>query len=299
MAASGARMTVASSAIGFDPPSRSSSAPAAAEDRRELRHPRHHHDRRRHRRRHRADQDVAVLHVRQLVRDARPRARARRACGGCPRWPPRPRATGCGPVANAFGDVVGDDVDLRHRQARALGEPRDDLRRAGARARPAARGTSPARSCRRTSTTRSSSRRRTRRPSSRPPDPPSSSPSTSSTPLISSEQQGGLDRVAHVAYPIDSLAARSGAAARPAARRASARLSSVDVLVERVGAVADGTEAVECRDAERGREVPVRAAAGAAFAEVRPSSAADLARQLVQRARPRRCVRAAGGRTRR
>ena len=55
-----------------------------------------HHDRGRQRRRHRAGEDVAMLHVRQFVRDARLRVRRRSGSAGCLRWPPRPRAPGCG-----------------------------------------------------------------------------------------------------------------------------------------------------------------------------------------------------------
>ena len=94
-------MIVASSAIGLLP-SRSSSRPppkniAKRDD---------HHDRRRQRRRDRADQDVAVLDVRQLVRDHAfelvvaqdPQDAFGRGDGG---------VLGLRPVANAFGDGSG------------------------------------------------------------------------------------------------------------------------------------------------------------------------------------------------
>ena len=98
-------------------------AAAAAEEHRE---PRDHHDGGRERRRDRADQDVAVLHVRQLVSEhavelvvvehrRMPSVAATAACSGSR------------PVANAFGDVLRDDVAARLRQVRALGEPADDL----------------------------------------------------------------------------------------------------------------------------------------------------------------------------
>lgn len=38
-----------------------------------------------------------------------------------------------------------------------------------------------------------------------------------------------------------------------------------DVLVRGMGAVADGSEAVECGDANRGGEIAIRAATGGAF----------------------------------
>ena len=66
---------------------------AAAEEHREARN---HHDRGGQRRRHRADQDVAMLDVRQLVRRARLRAPRRSAAAECLRSRPPRRAPGCG-----------------------------------------------------------------------------------------------------------------------------------------------------------------------------------------------------------
>ncbi len=113
-------MIVAIIAIGFDP-SRSS-LPAAAEHRGELRHARHHHDGRRDRRRHRADQDVAMLHVRQLVRDdpfellivQQPHDPFRRRNRGVAR---------IAPCRKRVRRRVRNDVDLRHRKAGLRREP--------------------------------------------------------------------------------------------------------------------------------------------------------------------------------
>ena len=107
--------------MGFEPP-RSSRLPAAAEHRGELCHARRHHDGCRDRRGDRADQNVAVLHVSELVRDdpfellivqqphdafgRRDRRVARIAAGG-----------------ERVRRRVGNDVDLRHRQMRLRREP--------------------------------------------------------------------------------------------------------------------------------------------------------------------------------
>ena len=61
------------------------------------------------------------------------------------------------------------------------------------------------------------------------------------------------------------------------------------MLVQRVGAVADRAEAVECRDAERAGEIAVRAAAGAALFQRH----ADLRRNapgLLEQHHHRRCA---------
>ena len=77
------------------------------------------------RRRHRADQDVAVLHVRQLVRDARLRALVVEQPAGCLRSPPPRRAADCGRSRTRWA-TLRNDIHARHRQSRALGEPRHD-----------------------------------------------------------------------------------------------------------------------------------------------------------------------------
>ena len=131
-------------------------APAvAAEHRRVLRHLRGHHDRGRHRRGDRADEDVAVLHVRQLVRDdAFELAVAQHlqdAFGGghrgVRRVPPR---------RERVRRRIRNDVDLRHRQLRLPRQPLDHARADDGPGRPPAPDTSSGRSCPRTSTSRSS-----------------------------------------------------------------------------------------------------------------------------------------------
>ena len=131
-------------------------APAVpAEDGGVLRHAREHHDRRGERRGDGADEDVAMLHVRQLVRNDA-------------------FELGVGQhLQNAFGrrdrGVLGiaagrervrrrirDDVDLRHRQHRLPRQALDDAEQTVTRVRLPARGTCAGRSCRRTSTRRSS-----------------------------------------------------------------------------------------------------------------------------------------------
>ena len=94
---------------------------AAAEEHRK---PRRHHDRRRDRRGHRADENVAVFHVRELVSDhAIEFVRAeglQDPLGGGHRGMLR-IASG----RKRVGRAVGNDVHARHRQSRALAEPRD------------------------------------------------------------------------------------------------------------------------------------------------------------------------------
>ena len=99
-AAIGARIIVTSRASGL-PSSRSSRD--RAEEHREARN---HHDRRRQRRRNRADQDVAILHVRQLVRHHAGQLLVVQdpedSLGGRDR-----RVLGLRPVAKALGEGCG------------------------------------------------------------------------------------------------------------------------------------------------------------------------------------------------
>ena len=77
-----------------------------------------HHDRGGERRRDRADQDVAVLHVRELVRDHAFELRRRSGSAGCPRSPRPPRAPGCGPSQTRSASDLGNDVAARHAAGR-------------------------------------------------------------------------------------------------------------------------------------------------------------------------------------
>ena len=97
-------------------------AATAPEERRELRHPRHHHDRGAEGRRHRADQDVAVLDVRQLVREhpfeflvrQHPQHAFRRGDGG---------VLGVASGGERVGRRIGNHIAARLRQAGAFRQP--------------------------------------------------------------------------------------------------------------------------------------------------------------------------------
>ena len=151
--------------------------------RRTARIARRHHDGRRNRRRHRADEDVAVLHVRELVgEDAVEflrRQRAQDALGGRDRGVLR-----VAPGGERVRRRVGNDVDASASAAPRAGASRaTDCVKRVARADLAARGTSAGRSCPRRSTRRSSSRRRRRTRARSPCAPPRASPMNSSSAL--------------------------------------------------------------------------------------------------------------------
>ena len=192
--------------------------------------------------------------------------------------------SGLRPVANAFGDGIGNDVAARLRQAGPLA-PADRRRRTGdGRGRPPARCTCAARSCPRTSTRRSWSRRRRGSRSPCPPAPPSASPMNISSALIvpsssavftvlfmgCSQRPRGRDRYSS---PRDQARDERGAIRQ--------RLD-LDMFVQRVRAVADRAEAVERRNPERGSEIPVRAAAGAALRQLLSRAPARRPRLSVQ-----------------
>ena len=82
-----------------------------------------------------------------------------------------------------------------------------------------------------------------------------------------------------------------------AARGTSASISTCSC--RRMRAVADGAKAVECRHAERRREVAIGSAAGAALFELHADLRRNASRQLEQLDHARASVRAAGVRTRR
>ena len=77
-------------------------------------------------------------------------------------------------------------------------------------------------------------------------------------------------------------------------RRPRRQLVDDDVLMEGVRAVAERTEPVKSWDAKRGREVPVRRAAGRALGEVAPHLRATSRASAIQRARRRPCAPSAG-----
>ena len=133
----------------------------------EHRKPRGHHDRRGQRRRHRADQDVAVLHVRQLVTEHAfqliVREDSQNPFGGGDR-----RVLRVAAGRERIRRRLGNDVDARHRQTGASRQLADDPRQPmlGTDFLSAVRVAG--RSCPKTSTTRGSSRRRRRSRTSAP-----------------------------------------------------------------------------------------------------------------------------------
>ena len=110
---------------------------AAAEEHRE---PRRHHDRRGDRRGHRADEDVAVLHVRELVGDHAIEffraERAQDAFGGSHR-----RVLRVAPGRKRVRRAVGDDVHPAASAGPRAAQAAPPSRTAGARPRPPARDT--------------------------------------------------------------------------------------------------------------------------------------------------------------
>ena len=117
---------------------------------------------------HRADQDVAMQHVAQLVGHHAFDFVVVHESAGCPAVKATEACDGLRPVAKALGESLGDELQLGHGQAHALAEVAHDGRHAAVDfgvlgfASPAAPSTSRARSCRRRSSWRSSSRRRRR-----------------------------------------------------------------------------------------------------------------------------------------
>ena len=125
---------------------------------------REHHDGAGERRGDRADQDVAIRHVRELVRQVPLRARGESSRRRMPAVTATAACSGLRPVANAFGDSLGIEVQPRHRHVILLREPVHDLEQLGIvlLAASADRGTSRSRSDPRTNSCRRSSPRRTR-----------------------------------------------------------------------------------------------------------------------------------------
>ena len=149
----------------------------AAEQRRPDRDAHHERDRHRDRGRDRSDEDVAVLHVRQLVRqhalELVGREHVEDALGDAHDRVVRVAAGGEG-----VGLLLGRDVDAGHRDVRPLGEVVDDRVEAGGSrpGSPAWPGPTRWRACRRTSRCRRRRRGRSARPITRPDEPPSAPP---------------------------------------------------------------------------------------------------------------------------
>ena len=135
-----------------------------------------------------------------------------------------------------------------------------------------------------------------KKPTTMPLAPPSASPMTSSSALIVPSSSAVFTRVVHeFSYVVSLIRVMQPGHERGAIRQ---RLD-VDVFVQRVRAVADRAEAVQSGNPERGREIPVRSAARAAFGQLLTQLARDVARLLVQTLPRGRSVPAAAGRTRR
>ena len=116
----------------------------------------------------------------------------------------------------------------------------------------------------------------------RPFGPPSRSPMTSSSPLSAPSSSAVFSPFAMALFYLLSVSSAELPSSPASSAARHGRSAKLDVLVQGVGAVAAGPRPSKSWNPDRGREIPVRPAAGATFLQVLTELGGHVAGHLIE-----------------